>query len=147
MTHALTHMDLSWLEKTIRTVVVYAALALLLRIAGKRDLAQLNTFDLVVMLLLSNVVQNAIIGNDNSLVGGLLGASVLVAVNTFVVRTAGRNARATALFEGTPTRLINEGAYDEAALLHEGLRKADVDVAIRRQGASDVGQVEQAVLE
>src|SRR5215469_16333411 len=90
------------LEKVLRTVLVYAGLALLLRLAGKRELAQLNTFDLVVVLLLSNVVQNSIIGNDNSLLGGLLGAAVLVGVNALWVRLINRTPRLTTIFEGTP---------------------------------------------
>ena len=82
----LTHLDISVLDKIIRTVVVYWTLIVLLRLAGKRDLAQLNSFDLIVMLLLSNVVQNAIIGPDNSLLGGLIGAAVLIAANAFLVQ-------------------------------------------------------------
>jgi uncharacterized membrane protein YcaP (DUF421 family) len=145
--HDLVTMGIPVAEKVARTVAVYGGLAVLLRLGGKRDLAQLNSFDLVVMLLLSNVVQNAVIGNDNSLTGGLLGAGVLVLINSLVVRLAGRSARTTALFEGTPTRLVSDGEYDERALQREGLRKADVDVAIRRQGANNVGEVEEAVLE
>src|SRR3954469_23606801 len=134
-------------EKVVRTVAVYGGLAVLLRLGGKRDLAQLNTFDLVVMLLLSNVVQNAVIGNDDSLTGGLIGAAILVLLNSFIVRTSNRSPRLTALFEGTPTVLVNDGKYIERALQHEGLRRADVDLALRRQGASDVSDVESAVLE
>src|SRR5438477_412591 len=99
-------IQLPALEKVLRTVLVYGGLAILLRLAGKRDLAQLNTFDLVVVLLLSNVVQNAVIGNDNSLTGGLLGAAVLVAVNGLVVRVTNRYPRLTKVFEGTPTELV-----------------------------------------
>ena len=145
--HDLVTMGIPIAEKAVRTVAVYGGLAVLLRLGGKRDVAQLNTFDLVVMLLLSNVVQNAVIGNDNSLTGGLLGASVLVLLNSFVVRVAGATPRTTALFEGTPTMLISGGRYDEAALRREGLRKADVALAIRRQGANSVSEVDQAVLE
>jgi uncharacterized membrane protein YcaP (DUF421 family) len=134
-------------EKVVRTVAVYGGLAVLLRMGGKRDVAQLNSFDLVVMLLLGNVVQNALIGQDNSLTGGLLGAAILVLMNSVVVRASGRSDRTTALFEGTPTPLITDGKYDNRALRHEGLRKADVDLAIRKQGANNVGEVERAVLE
>jgi uncharacterized membrane protein YcaP (DUF421 family) len=147
MTHALTHLDLSWLEKTIRTVAVYAAIAVLLRVAGKRDLAQLNTFDLVVMLLLSNVVQNAVIGNDTSLVGGLYAAAVLVAVNALVVRAAAANRGIERLFEGTPTLLVDDGRFVDRALRREGLRRADVAAAIRRQGANDETTVQRATLD
>jgi uncharacterized membrane protein YcaP (DUF421 family) len=125
-------------DKIIRTVVVYVGLAVLLRLAGKRDLAQLNSFDLVVMLLLSNVVQNAVIGDDLSLTGGLLGAAVLVGFNALVVRTAVRSDRLTRLFEGTNTVLAANGKWNDRALQHEGLRRADVDAALRRQNANDV---------
>jgi uncharacterized membrane protein YcaP (DUF421 family) len=132
-------------EKVLRTVAVYAALALLLRLAGKRDLAQLTSFDLVVMLLLSNVVQNAIIGNDNSLVGGLLGAVVLVATNSLVVRAAARPSLGR-LLQGSPTVLIRNGQYREKVLRREGLSRAEVDAALRRQNADGPQQVAQATL-
>src|SRR3954452_531641 len=109
MGHNLLHLDVSLLEKTIRTVGIYFAIALLLRLAGKRDLAQLNTFDLVVMLLLSNVVQNALIGNDNSLLGGLISAAVLVTVNAVVVRLAASQPQLGRVFEGTETVLVDDG--------------------------------------
>ena len=147
ITHDLVTMGIPIAEKVIRTVAVYGGLAVLLRLGGKRDLAQLNSFDLIVMLLLSNVVQNAVIGNDNSLAGGLLGAAVLVLINGIVVRVAATNDVTAAVFEGTPTVLIKDGKYDEHALRHEGLRRADVEVAIRRQGAHSVEEVESAVLE
>lgn len=146
MGHSLAHLDISYLEKTIRTVAVYAGLALLLRLAGKRDLAQLNSFDLVVMLLLSNVVQNAVIGPDNSLVGGLFGAAVLVAINAAVVRASSTNAVVAKFFEGTETIVVTNGKYDDRALRREGLRRADLDAALKRQGAADVTQVQQATL-
>jgi uncharacterized membrane protein YcaP (DUF421 family) len=134
------------LEKVLRTVLVYAGLALLLRLAGKRDLAQLNTFDLVVMLLLSNVVQNSIIGADNSLTGGLLGAAVLVAVNSAWVRLINRKPQLTMLFEGSPTTLVKDGKV--VANLHRlGLRRSDVVAALRAQGADSIDEVEQASLE
>jgi uncharacterized membrane protein YcaP (DUF421 family) len=146
MGHNLAHIDISLTEKVIRTVAVYAALAVLLRLAGKRDLAQLNSFDLVVMLLLSNVVQNAVIGPDDSLVGGLFGAAVLVAINAAVVRASAANARAARLFEGTETVLVEDGRYDDRALRREGLRRADLDAALKRQGAGDVTNVQEATL-
>jgi uncharacterized membrane protein YcaP (DUF421 family) len=134
-------------EKLIRTVIVYLALALLLRLAGKRDLAQLNSFDLVVMLLLSNVVQNAVIGPDNSLTGGLLGALVLVAFNAVVVRLSVTSDSVHRLLEGTPTVLASRGRWDLRALQREGLRKADVDAALRRQNANDVEDTESVSIE
>jgi uncharacterized membrane protein YcaP (DUF421 family) len=142
----LFHIQIPVLEKVLRTVLVYAGLAILLRLAGKRDLAQLNTFDLVVMLLLSNVVQNSIIGNDNSLVGGLLGAAVLLAVNAVVVRVANRHPRLTKIFEGQPTDLVIDGK-PVGNLRRLGLRRADVAVALRHQGAGDITEVQRATLE
>src|SRR5215207_10347344 len=118
----LTELGVSLPDKMIRTIAVYLVLAALLRLAGKRDLAQLNSFDLVVMLLLSNVVQNAIIGPDNSLLGGLVGAAVLLSFNAVVVRTVTRSQVATDLFEGKPTELIRDGRLDEPALRRLGLR-------------------------
>src|SRR5580700_3230472 len=97
------------LEKIMRPIIVYAFLVVLLRVFGKRELAQLNPFDLVVLLSLSNTVQNAIIGNDNSLTGGLVGAFTLLALNYVVVRFLFRHRRLDQLFEGKPTVLIAEG--------------------------------------
>ncbi|HVV22918.1 MAG TPA: YetF domain-containing protein [Pseudonocardiaceae bacterium] len=134
------------MEKVLRTVVVYAGLAILLRLAGKRDLAQLNTFDLVVVLLLSNVVQNAVIGPDNSVTGGLLGAVVLVAINAGWVRVVNRRPMLTKLLEGTPTELVRNGRIVKD--VHRlGLRRPDVAAALRRQGASSLKEVKRASLE
>src|SRR5450830_402360 len=96
------------LEKTIRTLIVYVAVILGLKLAGKRELSQLNPFDLVVLLLLSNTVQNAIIGNDNSVLGGLFGAGVLLIVNHFLVRYLFRSGRLDKV-EGSPDVLIANG--------------------------------------
>ncbi len=133
-------------EKVVRTVVVYFAIVFLLRLFGKRELAQLNSFDLVVLLLLSNVVQNALIGPDNTLVGGLIGAATLLALNAVVVRLAKRNDRFDELFEGTKTELVHDGAMDPRELMHLGLRPGDVLNAIRRQGANDLSEVESAAI-
>lgn len=141
------HIQVSPAEKIIRTVVVYLALAIILRLVGKRDLAQLNAFDLVVVLLLSNVVQNAIIGPDNSLLGGLLGAVVLILANAGVVRLMRRSDLLARLLEGTPTVLARDGHWDEKALRDEGLRRADVDAALRRQNANSVSEVQTVSIE
>jgi uncharacterized membrane protein YcaP (DUF421 family) len=142
----LFHIQVSVVDKVLRTVLVYAGLAILLRVAGKRDLAQLNTFDLVVMLLLSNVVQNAIIGPDNSLTGGLIGAALLIAVNAAWIRVVNRRPRLTAFFEGSPTTLVEDGKV--VGRLHRlGLRRADVAVALRKQGAGSIDEVARASLE
>jgi len=144
--HDLFTIQLPVAEKVLRTVAVYAGVAVLLRIGGKRDLAQLSTFDLVVMLLLSNVVQNAVIGADNSLSGGLLGALVLVGVNAVWVRVVGRSSRLVRLFEGSPTVLVKDGQFQERALRREGLRRGDLERALRSQGADSVVEVQRATL-
>src|SRR5579862_2669186 len=103
------HLPLPILEKLLRPVIVYLVLVLLLRIFGKRELAQLNPFDLVVLLSLSNTVQNAIIGDDNSVTGGVIGAFALLAINYLVVRFLFKHRRIDQIFEGTPTKLVQEG--------------------------------------
>src|SRR3954452_11763812 len=94
------------LEKIIRPILVYVFLVIALRVFGKRELAQLNPFDLVVLLSLSNTVQNAIIGNDNSLTGGVVGALALLIMNYIVVRFLFQHRRLDQIFEGKPTVLI-----------------------------------------
>ncbi|MCV2491944.1 DUF421 domain-containing protein [Geodermatophilus sp. YIM 151500] len=133
-------------EKILRTIVVYAALALLLRVAGKRNLAQLNSFDLVVVLLLSTVVQDALVGPDVSVTGGLLAAAVLLATNAVVVRVVARSERAVRLFEGEDVPLIRDGRFLDRFLRREGLRRADVEAALRAQGADGAGDVAEASL-
>lgn len=145
--HDLVTMGIPVVEKGLRTVAVYLGIALLLRFAGKRDMAQLNTLDFIVMLLLSNVVQNAIIGEDNSLLGGLIGAVILVALNSLVVRGVVSSKKIAATVEGTSTEVVTDGDYDVAALRKLGLRPLDVDLALRRQNANDVTEVAHAVLE
>jgi uncharacterized membrane protein YcaP (DUF421 family) len=134
-------------EKVLRTLVVYLGLAFLMRLAGKRQLAQLNTFDLIVMLLVSNVVQNALIGPDNSVIGGLLGAAVLLGFNAAFERIATLSARTTAIFEGTPTTLVSDGQIVEQQVRRTGLRDPDIVAALRHQGASSVQDVRRARLE
>src|ERR1043165_6666736 len=107
------------IEKVLRPVIVYLALVILLRIFGKRELAQLNPFDLVVLLSLSNTVQNAIIGNDNSITGGLIGAFTLLAVNYLVVRFLFKHRRLDQIIEGKSTTLIQSGKVVHKNLARE----------------------------
>ena len=116
MLHHLVHLGIPPWEKAVRTVTVYAAILGLLHLSGKRSLAQLNSFDLVVLLLLSNVVQNAIIGPDDSLLGGLLGAVILIALNYAVVRATFMSPRLAKLLQGSATTVSEDGKIDEAAL-------------------------------
>jgi uncharacterized membrane protein YcaP (DUF421 family) len=146
MVSELFSMDISVGDKVLRTVAVYAGILLLLRLAGRRDLAQLSTFDLVVVLLLSNVVQNAIIGPDNSLAGGLLGAVVLIVVNAAWSRLVGLSPTLVRWIEGQPVTLVSDGQYVDRVLWREGIRRTDLDRALRLQGADHVGEVEAAML-
>src|SRR6185369_15418260 len=100
------HLHLPVLEKVLRPILVYAFLILGLRLAGKRELAQLNPFDLVVLLTLSNTVQNAIIGQDDTVTGGLIGASTLLLVNYALVRFVSKHEKIERLIEGDPDVLI-----------------------------------------
>ena len=122
MWHAMFVEQIPSSEKILRTVLVYALVAVLIRLSGKRGLAGLNTLDIVVMTLLSNVVQNAIIGNDLSITGGAIGAVTLVAVNAVANRLAVRNALFERLFDGTDTKVITNGELDVRALNRLGVR-------------------------
>jgi uncharacterized membrane protein YcaP (DUF421 family) len=135
------------LEKILRSVLVYLALVVLLRIFGKRELAQLNPFDLVVLLTLSNTVQNAIIGNDNSVSGGMLGALTLLAINALVVRLLFRHRRLEEIVEGKPCRLIHRGKIVQRNLDGELLTHAELMTVLNRQGFSSIDEVEECVLE
>ena len=135
------------LEKIIRPILVYLALVVLLRIFGKRELAQLNPFDLVVLLSLSNTVQNAIIGNDNSVTGGVIGAITLLATNYLVVRFLFRHRRLDQIVEGKSTTLIDRGKVLQKNLAKELLSHSELLTVLHRQGFDDVGEVEQCVLE
>jgi uncharacterized membrane protein YcaP (DUF421 family) len=144
--HDLLDMGIPIADKVLRTVAVYAFILVLLRVTGRRDLAQLSTFDLVVVLLLSNVVQNAVIGPDNSLVGGLLGAAVLVVVNEAWSRWVGRSTALVKAIEGSPVTLVSDGHYVKHALRRSGIRPADLDQTLHMQGANGVGEVAAATL-
>src|SRR5262249_23562131 len=102
-------LSIPWVEKIVRPIVIYVVLIVGLRLAGKRELAQLNPFDLVVLLTLSNTVQNAIIGDDNSVTGGVLGAATLLLVNYIVVRYMYSHTGVERLVEGAPDVLIENG--------------------------------------
>ena len=140
-------LDIPLGEKVLRTIVVYLGIAILIRVAGKRLLAQMNSLDLVVVLLLSNVVQNAIIGPDNSVLGGMVGAVVLVAFNALLDRVATFNSLGRWLLFGRGTDLIADGRLDDRALARIGLNRSELDLALRRQGADDVAEVQRAALE
>lgn len=135
------------LEKMLRPVIVYLFLVICLRVFGKRELAQLNPFDLVVLLSLSNTVQNAMIGNDNSVTGGLVGAFTLLLINYLVVRFLFRHRRLDQIFEGSPTVLIEHGRLKPGALAKELLTREEVLMVAHRQGFKSLDEIESCVLE
>lgn len=135
------------LEKMVRPVIIYGFLVVGLRLAGKRELAQLNPFDLVVLLTLSNAVQNAIIGDDNSITGGLIGATTLLVVNYLVVRFLFRHRRLDEILEGEPTVLIENGRLRKKALSKELINQSELLTIAHRQGFAKLEEVETCVLE
>ncbi len=134
----ILHAGVSPLEKIARTALVYAALILVLRFVGRRTLAQLNPFDLVVLLLLSNVVQNAIIGPDNSVVGGVIGAFTLVGLNEIVVRAARRHSRLNDILAGRRSELISGGKINERGLRSTGLNEGELSEFVHADSLDDI---------
>ncbi|GAB3074912.1 DUF421 domain-containing protein [Pedococcus soli] len=143
----LFDLQMPVLEKVIRTVVIYLGIALIIRVAGKRLMAQMNSLDLVVVLLLSNVVQNAIIGEDNSLVGGLIGAVVLVAFNAVLDHWSMRSPRLAWLLSGKATQVVTDGVVDHHQLRRLGMTEAELTNSIQQQGATTLSEVRHAALE
>jgi uncharacterized membrane protein YcaP (DUF421 family) len=141
------HLGLPLAEKVLRPVLVYAFLVVGLRLAGKRELAQLNPFDLVVLLTLSNTVQNAIIGDDNTVTGGLIGASALLLVNYVVVRFLYRHERLDRIVEGEPDALIEDGEIRTKRLEKELITVAELESAAHKQGFDSLADIKRAVLE
>ena len=140
-------LGLPVLEKILRPVIVYVFLIAGLRLAGKRELAQLNPFDLVVLLTISNTVQNAIIGDDNTVLGGLIGATTLLAVNYLVVRFLFRHPKLDRLAEGRATVLIHHGKLQMDHLEKELISRSELEAVARRQGFSHLRDVHEAILE
>ena len=140
-------LDISGWSIVARTVIVYAALLFGLRLAGKRQLGQMTPFDLVVILLIANAVQNAMVGPDTSVTGGLIAAAVLIAVNYGVALARDRVPLLRRAVEGSPTLLINDGKFVSDHLRREGLDDDDVLMAIREHGVADLKDVRMAVLE
>ena len=141
------HLGVPIAEKVLRAVIVYLALVALVRVAGKRELAQLNPFDLVVLLTLSNTVQNAIIGDDNSVVGGLIGAATLITVNYLLVRFLYGHERLERLVEGEPDVLIENGKVLTDRLRKELVTLPELETAAHKQGFASLADVDRAVLD
>ena len=136
-----------WLEKILRPIIVYIALILLLRIFGKRELGQLNPFDLVVILSLSNTVQNAIIGQDNSLVGGIVGAIALLGANYAVAFFKFRSPKFEKIVEGRSRTIIENSKINKKAVRHELLTKEDLNTIAHREGFGKSEQIDKCVLD
>ena len=134
-------------EKVLRPIVVYVFLIVGLRIAGKREMAQLNPFDLVVLLTISNTVQNAIIGEDNSVTGGIIGAFTLLLVNYMVVRFLYSHEKLDRLIEGDPDVLIENGVVQTDALKKELITRSEIEVAAHKQGFSSLDEIDRAILD
>jgi uncharacterized membrane protein YcaP (DUF421 family) len=141
------NIPIPFLEKLIRPVLVYIFLVLLLRIFGKRELAQLNPFDFVVLISLSNTVQNAIIGDDNSVAGGFIGAFSLMLCNYLVVRFLFRHRRLDQVVEGKAAVLVKEGQLQKKAIARELITVSELDIVARRQGFDGVQALEECILE
>jgi uncharacterized membrane protein YcaP (DUF421 family) len=147
MWHQIFVVQVPVLEKVARTVLVYATIVLLFRLTGKRGLANLNTLDFVVIFLLSNVVQNAIIGNDTSFSGGAIGAATLVAVNAVVNRLIAASPRVARVLEGRSTTVIRDGATVDRGVRRLALRPQDLEHAVRLQNGDSVSEIDHGVLE
>ena len=135
------------LDIVVRTAVIYLTLLVLIRVTGKRQVGQLTPFDLLLLLLLANAVQNAMVGPDTSVQGGLVAAGTLFAVNVAVAWTVRRSRKAAKVVEGTPTLLIRHGRMLVENLRHEGITEDDLLRALREHGVEDVSLVRVAILE
>ena len=141
------HPAIAYGELIIRARAVYAFLLLLLRITGKRQVGQLSPFDLVLLLVLSNAVQNSMNGGDNSLVGGMVSATTLVLLNFSIGWLTTRNKRVEAFIEGRPQVLIHNGELFEEVLIRAQLTHHELNAALRRAGCAGPHEVRSAVLE
>ncbi len=140
-------MGLPLAEKILRPIIVYAFLVISLRLSGKRELVQLNPFDLVVLLTLSNTVQNAIIGEDNTVLGGIVGATSLLVTNYLVVRFLYDHRKLDQLVEGRSDVLVEGGKVRTRNLKRELITLAQLEAAARKQGFESLAEIEQCVLE
>lgn len=134
-------------EKILRPIIVYIFLIAGLRLSGKRELAQLNPFDLIVLLTLSNTVQNAIIGDDNSVIGGIIGATSLLAINYLVIRFLYDHRKIDQIVEGRADVLVENGTVFEDKLKKELITKEELAAAARKQGFETLSEVRQCILE
>jgi len=143
----LFHMGITVGEKALRAVLVYGFLLIALRVLGKRELAQQNTLDLLVILLVANAVQNGIIGNDNSVTGAVVGATVIFGLHRLFGWLAYRYPWADRLFEGSPSLLVQDGQAVESTMRHEQISRPQLVAMAQRQGFDHLDDVGTAILE
>ena len=141
------HLGIDWWEIVVRTAVVYVALVIGLRLFGKREIGQMAPFDLVVILLIANAVQNAMVGSDTSLTGGLIAAVTLLVVNSGIAQLRRRNSRFRGFVEGESVVLISNGQLMPKQIRREGIDMLDLEQAIREHGLAGIDDVRLAVLE
>jgi uncharacterized membrane protein YcaP (DUF421 family) len=136
-----------WWEIILRTAIVYVVVLVLLRVAGKRELGQMSAVDLVVILVIANAVQNAMTGGDNSLLGGVIAATTLVATNLAFGRVSNRIPLLSHLFTSEPTLLLDDGKIIDSHLARENVSREDIEMAAREHGIDDLKNVSAAILE
>jgi uncharacterized membrane protein YcaP (DUF421 family) len=141
------HSILPWWEFILRGLIIYVFLVVILRLSGKRQVGQLAPFDLVLLLVLSNAVQNAMNGGDNSITGGVISATTLIAVNGIVGRITYKSKRLEKLVEGRPEILIHNGQLFADIMKREQLTHHELNAAIRAAGCACVDDVHYAILE
>ncbi len=140
-------MTVPWWELVVRSAIVYVFLILILRISGKRQVGQLAPFDLVLLLVLSNAVQNSMNGGDNSLVGGLISAATLIALNYDVGFATFKSKRLEVAIEGRPQVLVHDGKLYEDVMAKAQLTHHELQGALRQAGCASVEEVQSAILE
>jgi uncharacterized membrane protein YcaP (DUF421 family) len=143
----LFNFNIGPLNLAIRAVVVYLAVLLLLRVSGKRQMGQMGATEFVAVLLISNAVQNSMNGGDNSLIGGLLLAAVLVGLSTLISYLTYKRRFFSRLFEGTPTLLVHKGKIVAKNLVKERMAESELRTLLRKQGIHHVSEIETAILE
>jgi uncharacterized membrane protein YcaP (DUF421 family) len=136
-----------WWQIMVRASVVYIVVVLALRLTGRRTLGQRNAIDLVLILIVANAVQNAMIGSDTSLIGGLIAAATLFALDTVLDRIFGRSDRLSRFFSGGPVVLVNRGMMIDSNLRKEHISLDELEEALREHGIDDIGQVKLGILE
>ncbi len=145
--HGIFNLHLGIDEKILRSVLVFIFLVVALRLGGKRELAQINVLDLAVLLLASNALQNALIGDDSSVTGGVIGAATLFLANYLFVRLTFHNARARRIFEGKPRVLLRNGRLDRKAMRKEVITEVELEDELLARNMTDFEQVGLIVLE